>query len=109
MASDVVSSIKTIEELQEYVYETLCSDHDLLTDAFPKSKRVVRRASGEVCGILFTVSGPRSVDFTAIWERTKNRIFFYGPNGERYRQTVLEGAPIVSGELIDSEPALADK
>ncbi|MBP5622707.1 MAG: hypothetical protein J6X44_11910 [Thermoguttaceae bacterium] len=92
MVNESISSIRTVEELQDYVYKTLCVDNELLTDAFPKSKRAIRRSSGEICGVLFCVHGPRTVDFTAIWEQRSNRILFYGPTGERYRQTTLEGA-----------------
>lgn len=90
MVKDTVSSIKTIEDLQNYVYETICADNDLLIDAFPKSRRIISRNGGEVCGVMFCVHGPRTVDFTAIWEREENRIFFYGPTGERYRQIILK-------------------
>ena len=101
MLSDKISSIRTVEELQDYVYETLCVDNELLTDAFPKSTSAIRRSSGEICGVIFCVHGPWTVDFTAIWERRQNRIFFYGPNGERYRQTVLEGALADPADYID--------
>lgn len=92
MVSDKISSLKTVEDLQNYVYETLCEDNDLLIDAFPKSKRTLRRSSGEICGLIFCVHGPRTVDFTAIWEKGKNRVFFYGPTGERYRQITVDNA-----------------
>ncbi len=97
MVNDTVSSVKTLEDLQNYVYESICADNDLLSDAFHKSKRLLRQSNGEICGVMFCVHGPRTVDFSAIWERRKNRIFFYNPMGERYRLTVLDGAPIVDG------------
>ncbi len=103
MVSNNIASIKTIEELQNYVYSTLCNDHELLTDAFPTSETAIRRANGDVCGMMFCVHGPRTVNFTAIWEKQKNRVFFYGPRGERYRQTTLDESPVGVGELDGAE------
>jgi len=94
MVSNNISSIKTIDELQKYVYATLCSDHELLTDAFPTTETAIRKNNGDVCGMMFCVHGPRTVNFTAIWEKQKNRVFFYGPRGERYRQTTLDDSPL---------------
>ena len=48
MVSNNISSIKTIDELQKYVYATLCSDHELLTDAFPTSETAIRKNNGDV-------------------------------------------------------------
>ncbi len=101
MTNEKISSISTVEELQDYVYETLCVDNDLLTDAFPKSKSAIRYSNGEICGVLFCVHGPRTVDFTAIWERRENRILFYGSSGERYRQIFLEGSLNSSVEYLE--------
>ncbi|MBR4834425.1 MAG: hypothetical protein IKU86_08885 [Thermoguttaceae bacterium] len=98
MVSNNISSIKTFEELRRYVYATLCDDHELLSDAFPTSEAAIRRNNGDACGMMFCVHGPRSVNFTAIWEKQKNRVFFYGPLGERYRQTTLDG----SAELVEA-------
>lgn len=101
MVSDKISSIKTLDDLQEYVYRTLCVDNELLVDAFPISRRALRCSSGELCGLMFCVHGPRTVDFTAIWERRQNRIFFYSPTGERYRQTTVEGVLIDTTGYVD--------
>ncbi len=109
MVRDTISSIRTLEDLQSYIYKTLCVDNDLLNDAFPKSKRLIRCSNGELCGVMFCVHGPRTVDFTAIWERKKNRIFFYGPTGERYRQTCLEGTLTDSSESLERLLNLEDK
>ena len=47
--------------------------------------------AGALCGIMFCVSGPRATEFTAVWENDKNRVFFYGPTGERTRTVNLSG------------------
>ena len=87
-------SIATIEELKDYVYLSLCADNDLLSDAFPMSFAPLTRRNGELRGMIFCVHGPRAVEFDALWEKDENRVFFYGPTGERYRETKLVGAKI---------------
>ena len=82
-----------MDELKEYVYAVLCKDNDLLADAFPTTATPVRK-NGELCGLIFCVHGPRAVEFDAVWEKEHNRVFFYGPTGERYRETTLVGSTI---------------
>ncbi len=83
-------SVRSIDELKEYVYAVLCKDNDLLADAFPTTATPVRK-NGELCGLIFCVHGPRRVDFSAIWEKKTNRVLFYRPTGERYRLVTLDG------------------
>ena len=87
-------SIATIEDLKDYVYSQLCADNDLLSDAFPMSFAPLTRRDGELRGMIFCVHGPRAVEFDAVWERERNRVLLYGPNGERYREIQLEGAVV---------------
>ena len=81
-----------LEELRDYVNETLCEHHQLQIDAFEMTERVLRRA-GKPCGVFFCLHGPRGVQFTAIWETDRNCILFYGPTGERFQKTQLAQAP----------------
>ncbi|MDR3111315.1 MAG: hypothetical protein LBU65_16725 [Planctomycetaceae bacterium] len=81
--------ISSLNELKNFIYQTLCRDHDLLINSFPTSESVLRRGQGAVCGIMFCLHGPRAAKFTAIWERDNNRILFYGPNGKRYGETSI--------------------
>jgi len=94
MLQNDIDSIATLEDLQQYAYRTLCADNELLSDAFPKSTIPLRRSNGEICGLMYCVSGPRTVEFTAIWEKKNNRVFFYDANGRRYRQTTLANTPV---------------
>lgn len=87
-----VEQICCLEELCDYVYETLCRYHHLQIDAFQMTKRILVRG-GKPCGIYFCLHGPRGVKFTAIWETDRNCILFYGSNGERYQKTQLVEAP----------------
>ena len=81
-----------LEELRDYVNETLCEHHQLQIDAFEMTERTLRRA-GKPCGVFFCLHGPRRVQFTAIWETDRNCILFYGPTGERFLKTQLVEAP----------------
>lgn len=87
-----IREIYSLEDLRDYVNETLCEHHQLQNDAFEMTERVLRRA-GTPCGIFFCLHGPRAVKFTAIWETDRNCIWFYGPTGERFLKTQLLEAP----------------
>ena len=87
-----IREVYSLEELRDYVNETLCEHHHLQIDAFEMTERVLRRA-GKPCGVFFCLHGPRSVKFTAIWETDRNCILFYGPSGERFQKTQLAHAP----------------
>ncbi len=81
----------TLNDLRDYVNETLCEYNQLQHDAFKMTERVLRRG-GKPCGIFFCLHGPRAVKFTAIWETERNRILFYDAAGERFQRTqLLEG------------------
>jgi hypothetical protein len=84
--------IRSLEDLRDYVNETLCTQYELQIDAFRLTERLLRR-SGKPCGIYFCLHGPRSVKFTAIWETDRNQILFYGSGGERFQRTQLLEAP----------------
>ena len=82
----------SLEELRDYVNETLCEYHQLQIDAFEMTERILRRA-GKPCGVFFCLHGPRTIKFTAIWETDRNCILFYGPTGERFQKTQLLETP----------------
>jgi hypothetical protein len=91
--------ISSLEELSDYVNETLCEQNHLQIDAFQMTQKVLRRG-GQPCGIYFCLHGPRAVKYTAIWETDRNTILFYGANGERFQKTQLMEGPV----LERSEP-----
>ena len=103
MVTKNISSVGTYEELKTLIYQTLCRDHELLMNAFPTSETRLLRGNGDSCGLMFCLHGPRAVKFTAIWEKDRNRILFYGPNGKRYSQVVLGGDPESRLQLEISE------
>ena len=91
--------ICSLEQLRDYVNDTLCERYQLQVDAFRLTERILRRG-GAPCGIYFCLHGPRAVKFTAIWETDFNCILFYGPTGERFQKTQLLDAPVL--ELLES-------
>ena len=96
-----------LEDLRDYVNETFCEYYGLEVDAFEMTQRTLRRGS-KPCGIYFCLHGPRGARFTAIWETDRNRILFYGPNGERFQKTQLvEGLSLPPFESAGLERAAA--
>jgi hypothetical protein len=83
--------IRNLDDLREYVNQTLCSHYQLESDAFQMTERLLRRG-GKPCGIYYCLHGPRALKFTAIWEMDRNQVLFYGCGGERFQKTqLLEG------------------
>lgn len=81
--------IHNINELRQYVYETLCHQNDIEPGVFELTQHFLVRG-GNPCGIYFCLHGPRSVKLTAIWETDGNSILFYGSTGERLQKTQLQ-------------------
>jgi len=84
--------IHNLDDLREYVNQTLCSHYQLESDAFHMTERLLRRG-GKPCGIYYCLHGPRALKFTAIWEMDRNQVLFYGCGGERFQKTQLLDAP----------------
>ena len=82
----------TLDDLREYVNETICEHEQLEIGAFEMTERFLVRGK-KPCGIYFCVHGPRQVKFTAIWETDSNTILFYGSTGERFLRMQLVEAP----------------
>lgn len=88
----VEQQIQSLDDLRNYVNETLC-DHDQLEfGAFKMTERMLLRG-GKPCGLYFCLHGPRSVKFSAIWETDRNTVLFYSSSGERFLKTQLVSAP----------------
>ena len=84
--------ISDLHVLREYVYAILCEYHQLQVGAFQMTERMLVRG-GKPCGVYFCLHGPRLLRFSAIWETDRNRILFYGAQGERFQKTQLVEAP----------------
>ena len=84
--------IHKLDELRKFVQQSICEYHCLEAAAAPITERTLVR-SGKPCGIFFCVQGPRSVKFTAIWDRDKNSVLFYNSTGERLHRTKVSFVP----------------
>ncbi len=75
---------RNLQELKDFVYQTLCDHEKLEVGIFPMTEKVLTR-NARPCGIYFCLHGPRSVQFTAIWDTERNTVLFYGATGERFQ------------------------
>ncbi len=87
--------IDNLNDLRDYVHQTLCDQNELQPGAFQVTERILIRGQNP-CGIFFCLHGPRSVKLTAIWETDRNSILFYNSSGERVGKTQLVQAPILA-------------
>jgi hypothetical protein len=97
-----VENINSYSDLKQFIYATLCSDHRLLQNSFSTTETVIKRGKNVFCGMMFCLNGPRAVKFTAIWEKEKNQVFFYGADGKRYRQARMSETGILPDDFAVS-------
>jgi hypothetical protein len=84
--------ISSLDELRDFVNQTLCQNEQLELGAFVLTERALVR-NGRPCGLYFCLHGPRAVKFTAIWETDRNTVLFYGATGERFLTIRLAAGP----------------
>jgi hypothetical protein len=84
--------LQTLDEVRQYVADTLSRLETLKADQFQLTQHVINR-SGKPCGMYFCLHGPRALRLTAIWETDRNTIFFYGSCGKRMHRTQLVQPP----------------
>lgn len=89
---NTMERINNLDNLRNYVHQTLCSHSQLEFGAFRMTERILVRGH-KPCGIFFCIHGPRSLKVTAIWETERNTILFYSSTGERFHRTQLSKAP----------------
>ena len=77
-----VSEIATLNDLRDFVERTICERKQLVIGAFQFDEMIVER-HGKPCGLHFTLSGPRAVQFSAIWDAIRHTILFYDCCGKR--------------------------
>ena len=81
-------SVYSLDDLREFVHQTLCAKENLLPDQSPVTEMPLTRA-GRVCGVQFHVRGPRAVRLSAIWAADLNVVYFYDACGTRYQKVQL--------------------
>ena len=82
------------EHLRKVIHQTLCDIGQLESSQFPLDERPLTRG-GAPCGVLFSVSGPRQVTLTAVWDTIKNKLFLYDSSGSRCDQILVENLATV--------------
>ena len=90
--------LDNLNDLRNYVQNTICQQNELQVGACSITERVLVRGR-RPCGIFFCLHGPRSVKLTAIWETDRNTILFYSSSGERVGKTQLVLAPALAPAL----------
>ena len=82
-------AISTLSELRGYVHQTLCQKENLVPEQFRMREMELRR-SGTICGIQFSLHGPRQVRLSAVWAADKNQLYFYDTAGIRFFKVQLD-------------------
>jgi len=99
--SEAPEDIRTMEDLRNYIHETLCNRENLLRDQSPMTELELTR-QGRVCGRQYCVHGPRSVRLGAIWASDHNIVYFYDAAGERYLKVKLPHRLTVAAGSADA-------
>ncbi|MCE9606842.1 MAG: hypothetical protein K8U03_18300 [Planctomycetia bacterium] len=90
----------SLEALRRFVQEVICERGQLLPGAFLFDEQMLRR-HGQPCGLHFTLDGPRSVRFSAVWDAIRHTILFYDCTGERFQRTDLTKPSCLHFELAE--------
>ena len=83
-----VEEVRTLDDLREFVNATLCQRENLVRDQFRMLEMELKK-SGKVCGMQFSIHGPRQLRLSAVWAADKNVVYFYDPAGARFQKTAL--------------------
>ena len=85
---EMADDVRSLDDLREFIHQALCEKENLLEDQFLMTEmRLTRRR--RVCGLQFSLNGPRSVRLGAIWATDHNIIYFYDAHGVRYAKIRL--------------------
>ena len=79
---------ENLEAVRNWIHETLCQRENLLQDQFTTTETPLIK-KGKLCGLQYTLYGPRNVRLEAIWATDHNIIYFYNAQGERYHKLQL--------------------
>lgn len=89
------TSLPSYHAVEQFVLSTLCEAERLDPASTPMFAMPLTR-SGQVCGLLFEIQGPRRLRKQAVWTPEENRILFYDASGRRYLETRLAQGPGVA-------------
>ncbi len=77
-----VNDVHTLDELRQFIQKALCEKENLLVDQFAMTEFPLIRG-GELCGLHFSLRGPRNVRLGAIWVADQNVVYLYDARGAR--------------------------
>jgi hypothetical protein len=83
-----IQQIDSMQALRRYIHTALCDKEQLLEEQSLLVELPLFRTN-QLCGIQFTLHGPRSVKLSAVWAADKNIVFLYDTRGERYAKIPL--------------------
>lgn len=84
--------LPSLDELRQFVHETLCRHENLVPDQFQLQETPLTRLGGR-CGLQFLLRGPRSVRLGAVWASEHSLLYFYDATGERFLKQPLTVQP----------------
>lgn len=85
---DNLDAIRSLDDLRTFIHQVLCDRENILRDQFGLSETKLVR-SGRVCGVQFSLKGPRSIRLGAIWAADHNMIYCYDARGARFLKIQL--------------------
>lgn len=92
-----LADLQTFDDLRGFIHRTLCEKENLLVEQFPLSEApLVRR--GKLCGLQFSLHGPRDVRLGAVFASDHNVVYLYDAGGNRY-QTIKLGQRLVANAM----------
>lgn len=82
------AEVSSLDGLKDFIHLSLCRKENLLEHHFPMTEVELRRGE-QLCGIQFTLHGPRSVKLSAVWDSRKNEVLMYDAVGKRFSRIRL--------------------
>ena len=86
--------LRTYDDLRHFVHHALCESENLLVGRFPLTELPLVR-HGKLCGLQFSLFGPRDVRLGAVWANDHNVLYLYDARGNRF-QTYRLAQPLAA-------------
>jgi len=86
--SNATINVNSLDVLRNYVHERLCRHENLVAEQFGLDVTPLTR-KGALCGLQFSLRGPRSVRLGAVWAADHNLLYLYDARGERFHKETL--------------------
>lgn len=96
-------NLRTYDDLRGFVHRSLCEKENLLAEQFPLTETPLVRG-GKLCGLQFSLHGPREVRLGAVWAMDHNVVYLYDARGNRYG-TVRLTVRLIAGGAVGREAA----